>query len=417
MKTKFYDVIIVGAGVSGLMLAKLLNDSDLNVLLVEKRNTIKKLKNSRFGTFKEIVEEFGLENYVISKYKKFAFGLTKPEYETVFEFKENRFQVVDMNLFAKELILKHDVLTSFYFKNITYINNCVQIVDKKGDIYLANIIVDCSGDEQIVSKYLKRKQNKNPINFYNTSLELKNCNIPKEYVERIDFPQNFRYMNIPLWIYPYSENKCQFGHADLYSKKFPLVKNQGESIYLFIKNEEPYKTWFKDAEIISMVKKPAFTTIIRSLIDDNLICCGDAGGATTPQLGEGFRIALEMSRMAKKVILESFEKEDFSRSSLQFFEDWYFQTIGRYFVFSKIMRFILLRYITDYEFDVFSKNLKNLNNEEFIKFLKSEIDVFIFLKLFKINLIFRIFLNMFKYHIINFNKKLTIRITEENENI
>ena len=287
---KSYDIIIVGAGVSGLMLAKLLDDSKLKVLLIENRSTIKKLWNHRYGTFKETVEKFNLEKYVIKKYKKFAFGMSELEKQTVLSYHDYRFQIVDMNLFAKDLKLKCDVLTKFNIKKIRRMNGKIVIFNKNNK-YAANIVVDCSGCSQVVSHHLKRPEKKDSINFLNTFLELSNCNIPKEFTDRVYFPHHFLYMNIPLCLYPYSRTECQFGHSDLVSNKFPLVKGQAKSIYLFMQNEEPYKTWFKDAKVKEKVRKISSTTITRSLVDDNFIACGEAGGATTPMLGEGFRIA------------------------------------------------------------------------------------------------------------------------------
>jgi 2-polyprenyl-6-methoxyphenol hydroxylase-like FAD-dependent oxidoreductase len=48
--TEVHDVIIVGAGVSGLMLAQLLDGSALRVLLLEKKSEIRVEPNT-FGTF------------------------------------------------------------------------------------------------------------------------------------------------------------------------------------------------------------------------------------------------------------------------------------------------------------------------------------------------------------------------------
>ena len=74
MAEKRYDVIIVGAGISGLKLAELLNDSKLNVLLVEKRPTIKKLVNHIYGVIPwEYIEKWDLHKYLIRK-QGFGFG-------------------------------------------------------------------------------------------------------------------------------------------------------------------------------------------------------------------------------------------------------------------------------------------------------------------------------------------------------
>jgi flavin-dependent dehydrogenase len=67
MKKRVYDVIIVGAGLGGLKLAELLNNSKLKVLLIEKRNTIKKLVGHIYGTYWETIKKWKLQKYIIRK--------------------------------------------------------------------------------------------------------------------------------------------------------------------------------------------------------------------------------------------------------------------------------------------------------------------------------------------------------------
>ncbi|MEE9525144.1 MAG: NAD(P)/FAD-dependent oxidoreductase [Candidatus Woesearchaeota archaeon] len=395
-KKEIYDVVIVGAGVSGLMLSKLLNKSKLKVLLVEKRNTIKKLVNYRYGTLKEAVDKFNLQKYVIKKYKKATFGISDLSRQVVFSYPNYFAQIVDMNLFAKDLKLKCDVHTSFNLKSVSRIEHGFKLFDGKKE-YFTKMLVDCSGHDQIVSKLLGRPA-KDSTDFINISLELSNCNIPDNISDRFLFPQYRTTRNMLLWIYPYSRTRCQFGQADLISKKILKVGNEEKSIK-YIMKQEPYKNWFKNAKINDKIERIASTTITRPIIEDNLITCGEAAGATTPILGEGFRISLDMADYAYKTVISAFEKGDLSKRSLKGYEREFYKKYKKYYPISTFLRFLEMRYVNTKEYDMFSQRLKKLNNDEFIDFVGSKITWRKFFKLMSLALVFSILINVIKYHV------------------
>ena len=324
MQKKNYDVVIVGAGVSGLMLAKLLNKSKLKVLLIEKRNTIKSLANHRYGTFGKTVKKFRLEKYVIKNYSKFGFWSKNAK--AIKQYKPNTFQVVDMNNFAKNLKLTCNTLLNYNIKNITRKENNIIINNQIS----TKIIVDCSGDQKIVSKKLYSR-NKDTTNMFCTALEMKNCHINKNALNEFSFPVNMLYSNAAFWFYPYTNTTCQIGIADFYSKNNPVIGDQKRRLLDYIKNEKPFKTWLKNAKITELVQKTGPTTEEITFFDDNFLACGDAAGAGTPLVGEGFRIALEMSLSAKNVIELAFAKNNFSKKILQQHKQ-NFKKIDKYYI-------------------------------------------------------------------------------------
>lgn len=391
---KKYDVIIVGAGVSGLYLAKLLNNSKLKVLLIENRSTIKKLRNHRYGTFKETIKKFKLEKYVIKKYKKLGFLYGSKE-KSLFSYKSNQFQIVDMNSFSKNLKLKCDVKTNFRIKNIQRKNKIIEVTGQD-EKYLTNIIVDCSGESKIVSKYIGETRKKS-LDFYSLSLELSDCNI--ELTNELQFIADLKYLNTAFWFYPYSKKECQIGLTEWFYT-YPSEKKENRKIFAYMKKEEPYRTWFKNAKVKEKLFKigPA-ATLNKKIVDDNFISCGDAAGAGTPAIGEGFRISLEMASSAYKTIIDSYKKKDFSYNSLKQHKERFEKNFNKYYIWSKIIRRCILSYFTEKEYGIFIKNLKKLSEKDFLEVLKSRITLRIFLKGIDIRLVSLTIMNMIKYHI------------------
>ncbi|MDP7115476.1 MAG: NAD(P)/FAD-dependent oxidoreductase [Candidatus Woesearchaeota archaeon] len=398
-----YDVIIVGAGVAGLMLASKLTTSNLKVLLLESRPTVNSCLNHRYGTFSETVEKFGLQDCIIKKYKKFAFGMIEEERQTICEYPDYKFQIVDYNLFTKNLKLSADIITKAKITSVSRERQGIIIVCNN-KTYRAKIVADCSGCSQIISKKLNRPESKDPTNFLNTSWEMTNCSIPERFTDRGSFPTYCKLRNIAYWIYPYSTTECQFGYVDLVNSHFLPMPQLKEIVTKCIKKEPPYNAWFKNAKIKEEVHKISSTTITRPLVDDNLITCGEAAGATTPLFGEGFRIGLEMAVRAHTTILKAFKENNFSKESLQSYEQWFHDWLGKYYPNQERIRSLLMKYTDEEVYFLFTKNLKRLSHDEYYRMLQSNFTPKMVLKMFSGRIILHIIKQFFKYHFLGYKK-------------
>lgn len=409
-KENKYDVIIVGAGVAGLMLARFLNNSSRRVLLAEKRNTIKKLNNSIFGLNREPIEKFGLTNIILREYDRFAIGGRRPQDWFLYKHKTSPFVVVDFNKMASTFKPNCDVITNFEVNKAKHLKNSLSISSKDGQTYSGKIVVDCSGSAEIISTKLKIKDCKTRYDFYNISYELENCNIPDRIVNTPSFPfLGFEHSNVPFWIYPYSSDKCQFGKAEIVSKNFPLVKDNEQYLLRAMQKVKPYSTWFKNAKIIKKTEGLARQTMSKPIVADNFLSCGDAAGATTPLLGEGSRIGMEMAFLAADTIAKSFDFNDFSKEFLKDYSKSFNEFIGKYYFRNRIFKWLYLRYFTNSTFNILMKNLNNWTETEYIKFYRSELTIKMLCKLISLKLLLSVFVNVFKYHIINRNTILTKR--------
>jgi len=384
---KEYDVVIVGAGVSGLMLAKLLNNSSLNILLLEKRDTIKKLHNYRLGTFGDIIKKFNLNEYTIANYSKF--GCYSVKEKIVRKYPKDTFGVVDMNKLSQDTKLNCEIITNFNIKQLSYTDEKIKINNE----FTTKIIVDCSGDKKIIANKLKLNASKKTIDAYSVAFEMENCTIPLAEMEEFRFIADIRYGSLGVWFYPFSESSCQIGLTDFYSEKFPLVDRQEDNLKKYIRKIEPFKTWLKDANIINAVKKTGPTTTKSTIYADNFLACGDAAGAGTPYIAEGFRIAAEMAESAKKTIDLAFKKEDFTKETLAIHEQ-NFKAINKHYTWSIILRHLMLNHFTTRSYDIFIKRLNKLSNQEYYDALRSNFTFKIVFKILNTNLLFNVLGNI-----------------------
>jgi len=128
MSKKEYDVIIVGAGIGGLTLAKLLDKSKLNVLLLERRPTMKKLVNHIYGTPWVYVKKWKLQKYIV---QKCGFGFYGPNKRTFKKLNKGPFTVVDMNPWARSMKLTCDVKTKVNIQKLRREKGGITLFDQK----------------------------------------------------------------------------------------------------------------------------------------------------------------------------------------------------------------------------------------------------------------------------------------------
>jgi len=393
-----YNVIIIGAGPSGLMLANQLKDSNLNVLIVEKRDTINKLDNNIFATFRDTIEKFDLENSIINDLPRIQFY--GPSSSVKFSFEEKPLAVIDLDKWVKNLKLNCDVKINCEIIACKKSETGVIIKDSKNNEFFGKIVVDCSGNSQIVSDSMK--YDKSSIYYVCYGLIVENCEIPD--FEEGSLNADFKYTNAGGWLYPFSKTKCQVGIGDFLPYKSDYKVDIKERTLDMIKNFEPYKSWLKNGKVVSEVyKKAPMIMPHQHMIQNNLILVGDAGGQTTPFLGEGIRPAFEMADISARVIQEAFKKNDFSRDTLKEIEKEWMKLFGNSYVWSIIIRHIWAHEFTNDDINDLISNLQNLSREKFYDFLRSDIHLDLLYDIIDFKINEDVIVNFFKIHISHFN--------------
>lgn len=403
MAKEAYDVIIVGAGPVGLMLAKLLDDSRLDVLLIEKRKTIKKLENNIFATFRDVINKFDLKKAVIRDYP--LVQLYGPESSVKFNFREKPLALLDLDKWAKKLKLQCEVKTGTKIVSVRRAKGWLAVLDSGKNRYKGKIVVDCSGKGQVVSSKLKIPKSPSYCACYIVGLE--NCRIPRPHEGSL--AGDLRFANAGGWVYPFSKTKCQFGISDYHPYKMPYKKSIKKRAFEMIRKYKPYSDWLKGSKVVFELYKeaPPLAPHIR-MVQDNFISVGDAGGQGTPFLGDCIRPGFEMAAVAAKTIKSAFRKNDFSRNALMGFEDVWHKKFGKTYIWSILIRHIWANEFSNKDITKIINHLQKLPKNEFYNFIRSDIHPGIFRKIIDVDVMEDVMLSFINKHIPHLKKHFKV---------
>ena len=393
MKNK-YDVIIVGAGLGGLKLAELLNDSALKILLVEKRNTIKSLTKNYFGTFLEYINRWNLDEYLLYKC---GWGMYATE-EKYFNNLNNRsLCVLDMNKWAKLLKLNCDIKLNTEIIDLKKNSNSISLIDNNYNELTAKIVVDGSGIAQIISKLLGIKKSK--INFLNYIYIMENHSLRNQ--EEMFYFQDSNLTNCGGWFHTLEKGRCLVGCAE-YTVPNSLGPNElKKRLDNYIQNFNPLNSYLKDAKVVEEICMAGPTTTEHSsMVEDNYIAIGDAAGAGGPFIGDGFRMAFSMADSAHKTIKLAFKTKNFSKKTLNIHSRKFEDEFGKWYKWSYLFRFMWVRYFTNDELNLFAKKLEKMSDNDYYDILTSKFTPRILLKLLNLKITLKILKKMFIYHIL-----------------
>jgi flavin-dependent dehydrogenase len=359
-----YDIIIVGAGVSGLMLAKLLDELDLRVLLLEKKTAIK-IEPKTFGTFTEAALEHGLEKHIVNYFDSFAFY--GPTIKAVGTEKEIMC-LVDYQSWAETLLFKNVVVkTGVDLQHAARSVNGIKLADKNAS-YFGKLIVDSSGYAQIVTRLLGLETLKETgLSF---EVELENCNFPIE--KEAAFILNTDVSNSGGWLYICPNGIGQYGWADFYPESDSDLEDLKHRTINAMQTVPPHNEWLKQAYITYSYGRFGPTGNIHHKVEDNFITIGDAGGFGTPATLEGFREALDSAKFAFKAITEA---ESYQKKYLISFLRQFQSKYGKYYKVHSLVRFVYLHWARNKDIDRWVGNFNKFDKTHFFKLIKGELTI------------------------------------------
>jgi digeranylgeranylglycerophospholipid reductase len=148
-----YEVVIVGAGTAGLMLARELGNQNHKVLILDRKKNLLEFSFNTLGSFIDI-EKFGFtENVVAQKidaitiYSKHVKESVKINGYTLDKRKVHEELIASLNM---DFV---DVKLGIHIKDIIKVNDqFTSVIDKEGNEYNAKIFVDASGTAAVLSK-------------------------------------------------------------------------------------------------------------------------------------------------------------------------------------------------------------------------------------------------------------------------
>ena len=319
-----YDVIVVGAGIAGSVLARLLAEKGVEVLLVEKDEYSGKTTAcgglfdrpyfDRYVDDPSIIEQEIKRNVFIMPWGEVTYECDQV---TVKRRKFDRYLAERAQQSGAHLV----TLT----KAVDYRVKSPGAVEvtlnhrksRETRTVQAKLVAFADGPHTLAkANPLFNYEPNRPYWAYAYAYEVEGIPIdPQEikiYLDERIAPWGYG------WIFP-NRNDSNIGVGTIQAEIDRGIKVK-EKLFYFIEEYEKTGPLLKDRKIVD--KKGGFIPmwLIQHFADDSQVVLGDAGGMVSPLFGAGIDYAIEAAEAAAPVILEALAHNDFTRHRLQRYE-------------------------------------------------------------------------------------------------
>ncbi len=330
---KQFDVIVVGAGPAGMACAYSLLQSDLSILILEKKQ-FPRDKVCGDALSADVINQ--LKSFFPSVYQDFIrLPTSLPSYGVKF-FAPNEDHIeidikkkkesapgyicrrVDFDnfLFQKFIEVKREGISIIQGIDIHDIEKSRQGVEVKTDqgTFSGKVIVGWDGTNGVVRK-----------KFLGIGIEKKHhCAGIRAYVKNVhglsrknSIELHFLKDTLPgyFWIFPLTDNTANVGLGVLSKEVSERKINLRELLIEIMEYHPVLSKRFKNSDIEGDIKGFGLPlgSKKRVLSGDRFLLTGDAAGLIDPFTGEGIGNALRSGRYAAEHVLRSFKKGDFSK--------------------------------------------------------------------------------------------------------
>ena len=323
-----YDTIIVGAGTGGTMAARTLASKGASVLLVDikpKQSIGDKVCGDVVGEHHITELKLGRPDNGAFEYNVKGIKIYSPDEETVFTAADKEFMgfMLDRTLFGQWLLGKAldagaELMDSTMFMEPIMDNGAVAGIEaKRGSEKVelrSKVVIDASGFHGVIRKKLPQMGFEQEI----AKEDIELCYREIRRVEKL--PEESDYCEIYLnqektpggytWIFPTSENRINVGLGVYMDGNYPSPKD------LFFKHVAT-RPIFKGSKTLKMgggfdpTRRP-----LDQLVADGIVLIGDAASLVNPIHGGGIGPSMMSGVFAGEAILDSLEKNDYSKAGL-----------------------------------------------------------------------------------------------------
>lgn len=375
---KKYDLIIAGAGLAGLALARELNDSGLRILMLEKRPAKKLIKYHSSGTFME-PEEFGLPRSVFYKLEKIRYCSKNNE---VIRPVKAAYVIDREGLYAfliKEALKNRD-FTIIYKAEITSINRLpgqeitgIEYRHKGRNRAVSGLIyADCTGLAAKLGTC--------------TGLTPKHSVMAAgvEFLNRIKkdtaVAQFFVGSNIAGsygWIFPKGGGRVISGIGTIRKSQYGKLNR----LYDVMKSHWRLKTETGTRMLEKHVSTLRTGKPLKALVSNNLLILGDSALQANPLIGEGIRFVLFAAKCAAEAVVTSVKTNDISH--LKSYENKWVLKNYKSFKTAFMMQKVL-KWATGYDWilDKGVQVLKVISENDFRRVISADISAWFFIRIF-----------------------------------
>jgi len=359
-----FDVVIIGGGTAGLILARELGKFKRKTLVLDRKDNLLEFSFNTLGSFINL-KDFSLTNNVVAQ------DIDSVIFHSKYFKKKVKVNacVLDKRQVHKELLqsINEEYVT------ITLKVNIKEIKKDKNNHYtsviVGKIFIDSSGTNAVISKKVGLRKKKVDL-ATGVEYNVKYIGNPNE----IHLLAGKTYQGGYGWIFPMKNNRAIIGFGS-FDKK--IIKELKHRLHKILELPTIKKLVIKDNNTVEGGSIP-ITPVIDRFVLNNLVCIGDSVSQVNPIVGEGYKFIFEAALMASKAIDKSLQSNEFSYLT-EYEVDWRKRFLAnykrskraqqRFFKYSKndyLMDFILL--ISNLFSD--KKAVRSLSGEYGLKYRK-----------------------------------------------
>lgn len=300
-----YDVVIVGAGTAGLILAREFGRQKRKTLVLDRRSNLLEFSFNTLGSFINL-DDFGLTDNVVAQKIDTATFRSKRMTRKV----RGNAYILDKKKVHEELLAAIDesyvtISTRVNIKDVKRNDSGLftAVVDNKGNEYSGKIFIDASGTVGVLSSKLGLRAKKVEL-ATGVEYNVKYLGNPSEAHLLIGKVYQGGYG----WIFPLKDQRAIIGFGTFDQN---IVKELKPRLNAILELPAIKKLVEKDNEKVEGGSIP-LTPVLDKFVIENLVCVGDSVSQVNPIVGEGYKFIFEAALMASKSIDKALHTNDLS---------------------------------------------------------------------------------------------------------